>query len=48
LQTLFLSLSYLATTSPHLHHEVSIFIASLNFQSESAPHLRNPNLEVVR
>jgi hypothetical protein len=25
---LFLSLSFLATTSPHLHHEVSIIFAS--------------------
>jgi hypothetical protein len=39
LQSLFLSLSFLATTSPHLHHEVFIFVVSPDFQSESLPHI---------
>jgi hypothetical protein len=43
LQNLFFSVSFLATTSPHLHREVFIIIASPNFSSESVLHLRNPN-----
>jgi hypothetical protein len=39
LQNLFQRLSFLATSSTHLHREVFIFNASPDFQSESVPHL---------
>jgi hypothetical protein len=48
LQNLFLSLSFLATTSSLLHHKVFIVVASFDFSSESVSHLRNPISEVVR